>query len=104
MSQQEPEVIFPEEQEETMSQPSIPDSGMITDDDGEESEIDYGSDWEPTDFESSDSENGNYSFTHEELEEAYSAQKFFCPEYFVMNEIYESDHEDDVSYVYAMEE
>ena len=50
MSQQEPEVIFPEEQEETMSQPSIPDSGMITDDDGEESEIDYGSDWAPTDF------------------------------------------------------
>lgn len=58
VSQQEQEVIFPkEEQVETMSQPSVPTSDMMTDDDREENETDYGSDWAPTDFESSDSEN-----------------------------------------------
>ncbi|MEW8548670.1 MAG: hypothetical protein AB2693_34650 [Candidatus Thiodiazotropha sp.] len=97
MSDQESGVIFPEEQEETISQP---DSDMMTDDNGEET--DYGSDWAPTDFEGSDDE--DCSFTQEELEEAYAAREFFCQEYYVMNEVFESDSEEDVSNVYSLEE
>lgn len=47
--------------------------------DGEESGTDYCSDWTPRDFESSDSEHGDYSFTHEELEEVYSNKRVFLP-------------------------